>query len=81
MHRKGARNFGLPFMTPRQKKVVRTSVILPEEARSRVDALAAANHVSAAWVMRQAILQFLEEHEGQRELPLRLPAARKGQVS
>lgn len=68
-------------MTPRQKKAVRTSVILPEEARSRVDALATANHVSAAWVMRHAILKFLDEHEGQRELPLRLPAARRGQSS
>jgi predicted transcriptional regulator len=68
-------------MTIQPKKVVRTSVILPEEARFRVDALATANHVSAAWVMRHAILKFLDEHEGQRELPLRLPAARKGQVS
>jgi predicted transcriptional regulator len=68
-------------MTPRPKKAVRTSVILPEEARSRVDALATANHVSAAWVMRHAILKFLDEHEGQRELPLRLPAARRGQAS
>jgi predicted transcriptional regulator len=66
-------------MTIHPKKAVRTSVILPEEARSRVDALAAANHVSAAWVMRHAILKFLDEHEGQRELPLRLPAARRGQ--
>ncbi|MBC9176117.1 CopG family transcriptional regulator [Roseomonas ludipueritiae] len=55
--------------------------MLPEEARLRVDALATANHVSAAWVMRHAILKFLDEHEGQRELPLRLPATRRGQSS
>ena len=68
-------------MPAHEKKAVRTSVILPEEARFRVDALATANHVSAAWVMRHAILKFLDEHEGQRELPLRLPAVRKGQAS
>jgi predicted transcriptional regulator len=68
-------------MTLRPKKAVRTSVILPEDARAQVDALAAANDVSAAWVMRHAILKFLEEHGGQRELPLRLSAARKGQAS
>jgi hypothetical protein len=31
--------------------------------------------------MRHAILKFLEEHGGQRELPLRLSAGRKGQDS
>lgn len=68
-------------MPPRSRKAVRTSVILPEEARAQVDALAVANDVSAAWVMRHAILKFLEEHSGQRELPLRLLAAHKGQFS
>jgi predicted transcriptional regulator len=68
-------------MTLRPKKAVRTSVILPEDARAQVDALATANDVSAAWVMRHAILKFLEEHGGQRELPLRLSAGRKGQDS
>jgi hypothetical protein len=59
-------------MAARKKNAVRTSVILPEEARARIETLAAANDVSAAWVMRHAILKFLEEHAGQRELPLRL---------
>jgi predicted transcriptional regulator len=55
------------------KKSVRTSVILPEDAHSRIQALADANDVSAAWVIRAAIVRFLDEHSGQTELPLRLP--------
>ncbi|MDT8333792.1 CopG family transcriptional regulator [Roseomonas gilardii] len=56
-------------------------MILPEEARAQVDALAVANDVSAAWVMRHAILKFLEEHGGQLELPLRLSATRREPAS
>ena len=61
----------------RQKNTVRTSVILPEDARARIEALATANDVSAAWVIRHAVLRFLDEHGDQAELPLRLPATRK----
>lgn len=68
-------------MTLRPKKAIRTSVILPEEARAQIEALASANDVSAAWVMRHAILKFLNEHEGQRELPLRLSASRRERLS
>ncbi len=57
---------------------MRTSVILPEEARGRIEALAAANDVSAAWVIRHAVLRFLDEHGNQTELPLRLPATSRG---
>jgi predicted transcriptional regulator len=60
------------------RKSVRTSVILPEDAHARIQALADASNVSAAWVIRAAILRFLEEHAGdQSELPLRLPKAKK----
>jgi hypothetical protein len=55
------------------RKSVRTSVMLPERAYERVQELATANDVSAAWVMRQAILKFLEGQEGKRELPLKSP--------
>jgi predicted transcriptional regulator len=61
----------------RTGKGIRTSVILPEDAYARVQALAAANDVSTAWVIRHAILKLLDEHEGQAELPLRLAKARK----
>ncbi|WP_225924358.1 CopG family transcriptional regulator [Pseudomonas salmasensis] len=54
------------------RKTVRTSVILPEDAHLQVQALADANNVSSAWVIRMAIQRFLNEYQGQLELPLRL---------
>ncbi|MET0370689.1 MAG: CopG family transcriptional regulator [Sphingobium sp.] len=44
--------------------------MLPERVHRQVQALAAANDVSAAWVIRQAVLQYLSERNGQVELPL-----------
>ena len=64
-------------MASREKRQVRTSVILPEEDYARVQALAESNHVSAAWVMRAAIVRFLDQHSDQSELPLRLPKSGK----
>lgn len=61
-------------------KTVRTSVILPEDVHLQVQALADSNHVSSAWVIRMAVQRFLEEHQGQLELPLRL-ATRQGSDS
>lgn len=61
-------------MALRSKNAVRTSVILPEEAHARIQALAGANDVSSAWVIRQAVLKFLDEHGSQTELPLRIPS-------
>ncbi|MBP7340267.1 CopG family transcriptional regulator [Niveispirillum sp.] len=69
-------DFAMP--APPIKKTVRTSVILPEDAHARIQALADANDVSAAWMIRAAIIRFLEEHSDQAELPLRLPKIRKG---
>ena len=57
-------------VTP-DRKTIRTSVLLPEEAHLRLQALAEANDVSAAWVIRVAVQRFLDEHHGQQELPLR----------
>lgn len=63
---------------PASKKSVRTSVILQKEAHVRVQALADASNVSAAWVIRAAVDRFLEKHgPDQNELPLRLPRAQK----
>lgn len=59
------------------RKSVRTSVILPEDAHTRIQALAEANNVSAAWVIRAAVLRFLEEHGDQTQLPLKLPKTKK----
>jgi hypothetical protein len=60
------------------KKSVRTSVILPEVAHTRLQALADANNVSAAWVIRAAVMQFLDEHGDETQLPLKLPKMKKG---
>jgi predicted transcriptional regulator len=59
---------------PAGKRSVRTSVLLPEEAHARVQALADASHVSAAWVIREAVMRFLDEHGREpQSLPLKLP--------
>jgi predicted transcriptional regulator len=52
-------------------------VTLPEDVLLQVQALADANHVSSAWVIRTAVQRFLDEFHGQLELPLRL-SARQG---
>ena len=59
---------------PAGKRSVRTSVLLPEDAHTRLQALADASHVSTAWVVREAILRFLDEHGREpHSLPLKLP--------
>ena len=61
------------------RKPVRTSVVLPEEAYARVQRMAAANDVSIAWVIRQAVQRFLDSHEYQRELPFEISDERQVQ--
>lgn len=51
-------------------KSVRTSVMLPAECYEQIQALADANQVSAAWVIRHAVLRLLREQTGQLQLPL-----------
>jgi predicted transcriptional regulator len=46
--------------------------MLPEDVYSHVQMLADSNQVSSAWVIRMAVQRFLDEYEGQLELPLRL---------
>ena len=55
---------------PTPAKSIRTTVMLPEGVHRQVQALAAANDVSAAWVVRQAVIQYLSGRSGQVELPL-----------
>lgn len=52
------------------EKTVRSTVLLPERVHRQVQAVAAANDVSAAWVVRQAVLHYLSTRSGQTELPL-----------
>ena len=53
-------------------------MILPENAHARIQALADANNVSAAWIIRAAVVQFLDEHGEEMQLPLKLPKMNKG---
>ena len=48
--------------------------MLPEGTHLQVQALADANQVSSAWVIRMAVQRFLDEFQGQLELPLHLSA-------
>lgn len=50
---------------------VRTTVLLPERVHREVQALAAANDVSSAWIVRQAVVRYLADRDSQTELPLR----------
>ncbi len=52
------------------RKNVRSTVLLPERVHREVQALAAANDVSAAWIVKQAVLSYLSSRSGQTELPL-----------
>ncbi|WP_218177205.1 ribbon-helix-helix domain-containing protein [Pseudomonas gingeri] len=46
--------------------------MLPEDVHSQIQALADSNDVSSAWVIRMALQRFLDDYQGQLELPLRL---------
>jgi hypothetical protein len=52
-------------------RTIRTSVILPEATHMQLQALAEANQVSAAWVIRMAVQRFLEKQQEQMDLPLK----------
>jgi len=55
------------------RRSVRTSVMLPENVHTQVQALADSHHVSSAWVIRMAVQRFLDDCNNQTESPLRLP--------
>jgi len=61
------------------RRTVRTSVTLPEKSYSEIQALAEANDVSTAWIIRQAVTSYLADAPGQRELPL--ATSRRAQCS
>ena len=56
--------------TGKKARSVRTSVMVPEECYAQIQALADANQVSSAWVIRHALIRFLDEQTGQLRLPL-----------
>lgn len=49
---------------------VRTSVMLPADCYEQIQALAEENKVSTAWVIRHALVKFLDGQDGQLRLPL-----------
>ncbi len=49
-------------MSAAKNKVVRTSVILPEKRHLQLTKLAEANDVSVAWIIRNAITDFLDRN-------------------
>ncbi|MBA0400675.1 CopG family transcriptional regulator [Stenotrophomonas maltophilia] len=53
--------------------------MLPEDVHLQVQLLADIHQVSSAWVIRMALQRFLDEFQGQPDLPLRAP--RQGSVS
>lgn len=55
-------------------KTIGTSVLLSEEADRQVQPLAAAIDASCAAGSRMTVQKFLDEHQGQLYLPLRLSA-------
>ncbi len=55
-------------MAASKPKMVRTSVILPEKYHAQLNKLADANDVSVAWVIRNALTQFLERNKDNKKL-------------
>src|SRR3546814_2790286 len=51
--------------TPVYSKIVRTPVMLPESANARTQAMADAGYVSAAWIIRKAVVQFPDERSAE----------------
>jgi hypothetical protein len=64
-----------PPISPDGKRI-RTSVMLREDTHLQIQAMADANQVSAAWIIRMAVQRFLEENQGQMALPLRFPPSK-----
>ena len=54
----------------KRNKTIRTSVILDDEQYGKLNAVAAQNDVSIAWVIRHAVGKFLDNYGDQTELPL-----------
>lgn len=60
-------------MSQSSRRSVRTSVILSEGQYARLNEVALKGDVSVAWVIRQAVQQFLDRAENEQiPLPIRL---------
>jgi hypothetical protein len=58
-------------MVTTKKKMVRTSVIVPEERYNQLLKLADSGDVSVAWLIRYALTEFLNQHHDVRNLKLK----------
>lgn len=68
-------------MSQSNRRSVRTSVLLSEEQYARLNEIALKGDLSVAWVIRQAVQQFLEQREhDQIPLPIRLVRGGKDDV-
>jgi len=59
------------------RRTVRTSVLLPELQYARLSEIANKGDVSVAWLIRQAVQQFLDKTENE-QIPLPIRIARGG---
>lgn len=59
-------------------KTVRTTVSLPADQHEKVQALAEANGLSVAWVVRQAVGEFLDRVEKEKSFSLINASATSG---
>lgn len=65
-------------MSTRLRRTVRTSVILPREKYDRLNEIASKGDVSVAWIIRQAIQQFLDRTENE-QMPLPIRFSSRGE--
>ena len=49
-------------MPVKDRKGFRTSVILPQELQEKLMTLSETNDVSVAWIIRQAVKEYLEKY-------------------
>jgi len=63
-------------MPVKDRKGFRTSVILPQELQEQLVALSEANDVSVAWVIRQAVREYMEKHASTGKVVKLKPAGR-----
>jgi len=59
-------------------KTVRTTVSLPADQHEKLQALAEANGLSVAWVVRQAVGEFLDRVEAEKSFNPLNASARSG---
>lgn len=69
---------GIGSLTFMQRQSIRTSVSLPKEQHAQLEEIAETNDVSIAWVIRQAVNQFLERTQNE-QLTLPIDHLRGGE--